>query len=182
MPSIAIIEDEKPIAQLYKMKFELEGFAVSTAQNGHDGFKLVREKSPDLVLLDLRMPHMSGDEMLAKMRATAWGADIRVVILTNLSRDEALLPCVFLGLSATSSRPITPLRKSSPSSAKSSDSPPHRLIDLVDTFCYAIDKTFGSSLCTTQRKAFLFCYILFPRKARDEVFTMSFYTLPTFTF
>lgn len=98
MPSIAIIEDEKPIAQLYKMKFELEGFAVSTAQNGHDGFKLVREKSPDLVLLDLRMPNMSGDEMLAKMRATAWGADIRVVILTNLSRDEAPAALRFLGV------------------------------------------------------------------------------------
>lgn len=98
MPSIAIIEDEKPIAQLYKMKFELEGFAVSTAQNGHDGFKLVREKSPDLVLLDLRMPHMSGDEMLAKMRATAWGADIRVVILTNRSRDEAPAALRFLGV------------------------------------------------------------------------------------
>lgn len=98
MPSIAIIEDEKPIAQLYKMKFELEGFAVSTAQNGHEGFKLVREKSPDLVLLDLRMPHMSGDEMLAKMRATDWGADIRVIILTNLSRDEAPAALRFLGV------------------------------------------------------------------------------------
>ena len=35
------------------------------------------------------MPGMSGDELLAKMRATEWGADIRVIILTNLSRDEA---------------------------------------------------------------------------------------------
>jgi len=45
------------------------------------------------------MPGMTGEEMLAKMRAHEWGADVRVVILTNLSRDEAPPSLRFLGVS-----------------------------------------------------------------------------------
>ena len=97
-PCIAIIEDELPILQLYRYKFELEGFDVHGASNGADGLKLIRKVKPDLVLLDLRMPHMSGDEMLIKLRETEWGADVRVAILTNLSRAEAPASLRFLGV------------------------------------------------------------------------------------
>lgn len=95
---IAVIEDEHPIARLYKLKFELEGFTVGVAKDGREGLQLIKASKPDLVLLDLRMPHMSGDEMLAKLRATEWGADVRVVILTNLSRAEAPASLRFLGV------------------------------------------------------------------------------------
>lgn len=98
MHSIAIIEDEIPIAQLYKLKFELEGFTVHVAHDGHQGLQLIKEIRPDLVLLDLRMPRMNGDEMLAKMRATEWGAEARVMILTNLSRQEAPSSLRFLNV------------------------------------------------------------------------------------
>lgn len=89
MPAIAIIEDEIPIAQLYKLKFEIEGFTVHVAHDGMRGLQLIKSTQPDLVLLDLRMPRMNGDEMLMNLRGTKWGADVRVVILTNLSRQEA---------------------------------------------------------------------------------------------
>lgn len=98
MPSIAIIEDEFPIARLYKLKFEMEGFMVKTAPDGANGLRLVEDLRPDLVLLDLRMPRMSGDEMLMRMRATEWGANIRVIILTNLSRQEAPASLRFLNV------------------------------------------------------------------------------------
>lgn len=97
-PLIIIVEDDLAIQQLYKLKFELEGFKVFTAANGRDGIKSIEKHRPDLVLLDLRMPHMSGDEMLARLRTQGWGADIRVVILTNLSRDEAPASLRFLGV------------------------------------------------------------------------------------
>lgn len=89
MIKIAVIEDEHVIAQMYKMKLEAAGYEVSVANNGRDGYKLIKNQQPDLVLLDLRMPEMSGDEVLEKVRQTDWGAHPRIIILTNISRDEA---------------------------------------------------------------------------------------------
>ena len=60
--------------------------------------KLIEEFSPNLILLDIRMPEMNGDEMLLKLREQDWGADIRVIILTNLSKDEAPSMLRFLGV------------------------------------------------------------------------------------
>lgn len=96
---IVIVEDELPIQRLYKTKLELEGFGVEVASTGSEGLKLIRQTTPDLVLLDLRMPGMNGDEMLVKLRQTEWGAGVRVIILTNVSRDEAPAQLRLLGVS-----------------------------------------------------------------------------------
>lgn len=88
MPKIAIIEDDQAISQMYRFKFEAEGFTVETAENGKLGLGLVAEMKPDIILLDLMMPEMTGDEMLADMRKTAWGKNIKVVILTNKGEQE----------------------------------------------------------------------------------------------
>lgn len=88
---ILIIEDEEPIQRLYKMKLTSAGYDVLVANNGVEGLKKAEQFQPDLILLDLRMPEMNGDEMLAKMRDTDWGKDIKVIILTNISKDEAPL-------------------------------------------------------------------------------------------
>ncbi len=97
MSYVVIVEDEASIRHLYETKLTREGFRVATAENAKDGYKLLKTEQPDLLLLDIRMPGMSGDELLAKMRSTEWGADIRVIILTNLSRDEAPSSLRFLG-------------------------------------------------------------------------------------
>lgn len=89
MPKIAIIEDDLAIAQMYRLKFEAEGFHVDIAENGKLGLSLCEEMKPDLVLLDLMMPEMNGDEMLEKMRATDWGKGTKVIILTNVGEQEA---------------------------------------------------------------------------------------------
>jgi DNA-binding response OmpR family regulator len=89
MPKIAIVEDDLAIAQMYRMKFEAEGFHVDNAENGKLGLALCEQLKPDLVLLDLMMPEMNGDEMLEKMRATDWGKHIKVIILTNVGEQEA---------------------------------------------------------------------------------------------
>jgi DNA-binding response OmpR family regulator len=86
---VAIIEDEPAIQRLYQTKLELEGFTVATAGNGIEGLELIQTFEPHLILLDIRMPKMNGDEMLTYVREQEWGADIRVIILTNISRDEA---------------------------------------------------------------------------------------------
>ncbi len=89
MPAkIAIIEDDPAISQMYRFKFEAEGFNVETAGNGKLGLELTEKFKPDIILLDLMMPEMNGDEMLEKMRATPWGKDIKVVVLTNKGEQE----------------------------------------------------------------------------------------------
>lgn len=86
---ICIIEDDPAIQLMYKMKLEIEGFKVGLASNGVEGLKVVKSFNPELILLDLRMPIMDGTEMLENLRATPWGSDIRVVVLTNISKSEA---------------------------------------------------------------------------------------------
>lgn len=89
MSTIIVVEDDKSIQFLYKSKLELRGFKVYTADDGEQGLHKAKVHKPDLMLVDLRMPVMSGDQMLAKLRETDWGSGIRIVVLTNISRDEA---------------------------------------------------------------------------------------------
>lgn len=86
---VAIIEDDTSIASMYRFKLEQAGYNVIMAANGRLGLEAITAKHPDLILLDLMMPEMTGDEMLAKLRETEWGSSIRVIVLTNISRDEA---------------------------------------------------------------------------------------------
>lgn len=97
---IAIVEDDQAISQMYRFKFEAEGFEVETAENGRLGLELAEKMRPDFILLDLMMPEMSGDEMLEKLRATPWGKKIRVVILTNKGEQEIPEKVRELGVSA----------------------------------------------------------------------------------
>jgi len=89
MVKIAIIEDDQAISQMYRIKFEAEGYEVETATNGKLGLELAEKMKPEIILLDLMMPEMSGDEMLTQMRKTDWGKDIKVIILTNTGEQEA---------------------------------------------------------------------------------------------
>jgi DNA-binding response OmpR family regulator len=85
---VAIIEDDQAISQMYRIKFESEGYSVETAENGKQGLELCEKMVPDIILLDLMMPEMNGDEMLTLLRKTAWGQSIKVVILTNMGEQE----------------------------------------------------------------------------------------------
>ena len=100
MKKIAIVEDDLAIAQMYRMKFEAEGYKVEIAENGKLGLILCEEMKPDVVLLDLMMPEMNGDEMLEKMRTTDWGKNVKVIILTNVGEQEAPEDLKKLGVTA----------------------------------------------------------------------------------
>lgn len=88
MTKIAIVEDDPAISQMYRIKFEAGGYTVETAENGKLGYELAQEMKPDIILLDLMMPVMTGEEMLAKLRKQQWGKKIRVIILTNRGEQE----------------------------------------------------------------------------------------------
>lgn len=86
---IAIVEDDVAIANMYRIKFETEGLEVETAENGVLGLEMIEHMRPDLVLLDLMMPEMNGDEVLQEIRKKDWGKDLTVIILTNMGKQEA---------------------------------------------------------------------------------------------
>ncbi len=88
MKKIAIIEDDQAISQMYRMKFENDGYEVETAENGKIGLELVEKMKPDIILLDIMMPEMTGDEMLKKLRDEPWGKNIKVLVLTNIGEQE----------------------------------------------------------------------------------------------
>lgn len=89
MSKIAIVEDDQAIREMYRIKFEAEGHNVVVAENGRRGLEIAEHTKPDIILLDLMMPEMTGDQMLAEMRKTDWGKNIKVVILTNVTKEEA---------------------------------------------------------------------------------------------
>jgi DNA-binding response OmpR family regulator len=97
---IAIIEDDQAISQMYRIKFEAEGYTVETAENGKLGLELIEKMRPHVVLLDLMMPVMTGEEMLAKLRSYDWGKKIKVIILTNRGEQEIPPEVKELGVTA----------------------------------------------------------------------------------
>lgn len=89
MKKIAIIEDEQAIRQMYAFKLKHSGFEVCEAEDGILGLELIEKEKPDVVLLDLLMPRMGGVDMLRELRSTEWGEKVPVLVLTNISKDEA---------------------------------------------------------------------------------------------
>lgn len=99
MSKIAIIEDEAAIRRMYALKLKFSGFEVCEAVDGKEGLSVIEQEKPDLVLLDLRMPNMAGDEMLRELRSFEWGEKIPIIILTNISKAEAPRTLWHLGVS-----------------------------------------------------------------------------------
>lgn len=100
MAKVAIIEDDQTISQMYRFKFEAEGYTVETAENGKLGLELAEDMKPDIILLDLMMPEMTGDAMLAELRKKPWGKNIKVIILTNMGEQEIPPEVKTLGVNA----------------------------------------------------------------------------------
>ncbi|MCK5588688.1 MAG: response regulator [Candidatus Pacebacteria bacterium] len=85
---ILIVEDEAPILKLMQEVLEKEGFNIITANNGERGFELAMSEKPQLIILDLMLPKLSGREVLNKLRKTEEHKDTRIFILTNISGVE----------------------------------------------------------------------------------------------
>lgn len=87
---ILIIEDEETLRDLYVQILTKEGYAVDSAQDGDEGYKLLIKNSYDLVLLDIILPKMDGLQILEKFKQEGKGVAGSVVLLTNLSQDLVL--------------------------------------------------------------------------------------------
>lgn len=83
MNKVLIIEDEAMTAKTVREALELNGMKTEVAENGEIGLKLVKEKEYDLILLDLKMPKMSGEEVLREIKKIR--PYVFVVVYTNFS-------------------------------------------------------------------------------------------------
>src|SRR5579871_6797764 len=82
---VAIVEDKVELAEIYKTKLEVDGYEVFVANDGITALYIIQKELPQLVLLDLMVPDIAGDEILKRMRASTWGKAIPVVIISNLN-------------------------------------------------------------------------------------------------
>ena len=68
--NVLFIEDDPTVAQMYKLKLELDGYQVNMAKDGEEGLKLAQELKPDIIFLDIRLPKMDGFAVLEGLRSS----------------------------------------------------------------------------------------------------------------
>lgn len=94
---VLIVEDDAFLRKILSTKFGKEGFDVVTAGDGEEALEMMRKEGPDLVLLDLVLPKMSGFEVLTDARTDKALSSIPVIVLSNLSQDEDIERVTKLG-------------------------------------------------------------------------------------
>lgn len=85
---ILLVEDDDALANVYLMRLEAEGFEVRRVANGEDALADAITFKPDLVLLDVMMPKVSGFDVLDILRNTPETANLKIIMLTALSQDS----------------------------------------------------------------------------------------------
>lgn len=88
-PKVVIVEDNPALAEIYKVRLEIFGYKVLTAADGEIALQVIQQEHPELVLMDLMIPKVAGADVLRQMRASDWGKDIKVQIISNLNEAEA---------------------------------------------------------------------------------------------
>lgn len=91
MQTILVVEDELAYLKLLREQLIKKAYKVITANDAIEGLHLATQYKPDLILLDIRMPGMNGLEMLESLRKDTYGKSARVIVLTNLEPDDAIL-------------------------------------------------------------------------------------------
>gem|GEM_PF-1792466 len=105
-PSILIIDDIETNARLLKDLLVPVGFKCRTASNGIDGLRLALEEQPDIILLDLRMPGMSGEEVLDEIRKTKSKEELPVIAITASGFHETRKEMLELGFNEFMFKPV----------------------------------------------------------------------------
>lgn len=85
---ILLVEDDMALSAVYRSRLEIEGFDVREADNGEDALSATVEYRPDLILLDVMMPKISGFDVLDILRNTPETANVRIIMLTALSQPK----------------------------------------------------------------------------------------------
>lgn len=94
---VLIVEDEQTLLKTIEFTLKDKGYEVFVAMDGEEASKLIKEKKPDIVLLDILLPKKNGLEVLQEMKDDPEVANTPVLLLTNLSDEESISQGVSLG-------------------------------------------------------------------------------------
>lgn len=86
-PKILLVEDDDDLANVYQTRLGAEGFIVKRVPNGEDALSAATDFKPDLIVLDVMMPKVSGFDVLDILRNTPATANVKIIMLTALSQD-----------------------------------------------------------------------------------------------
>ncbi len=86
---IVIVEDDAALADIYKTRLEALGYICFVAHEGIEALAIIERERPSLVLLDIMLPKLAGDQILQVMRASEWGKSIKVLVVSNLNEADA---------------------------------------------------------------------------------------------
>lgn len=95
---ILLVEDDRFLRRACEVSLKQRGFAVTTAVDGEEGLRLARSERPDLILLDMLMPKLSGLEVLKALRGDETTRALRVLVLSNSSREQDVQEVTRLGV------------------------------------------------------------------------------------
>jgi CheY-like chemotaxis protein len=107
-PLILIADDESPIVHVLSVKLEHAGFRIVTARDGREALASVRSDTPDLVIIDFQMPHLTGIEVSAAMRRIDRTRKVPVILLTAQSHALESAETEDVNIQAMISKPFSP--------------------------------------------------------------------------
>jgi CheY-like chemotaxis protein len=87
---VLFVEDDQSVAQMYKLKLELDGYDVEVAADGETALEVARRSPPDIIFLDIRLPRLDGFGVLEALRKDQRTRRVPVVILSNYSEKQLI--------------------------------------------------------------------------------------------
>jgi diguanylate cyclase (GGDEF)-like protein len=108
MPKILIADDDLEILELLKFTFENENYQVLTAVDGEEALRKSTDEKPDLVILDVNMPKLTGFEVCEKIRSNSNTCLIPVIMLTSLTKTKDRITGIKLGADEYLGKPFEP--------------------------------------------------------------------------
>ena len=95
---LLLVEDDRFLRRACEVSLKQRGFAVTSAVDGEEGLRLARSERPDLILLDMLMPKLSGLDVLKALRSDPTTRGLRVLVLSNSSREQDVQEVTRLGI------------------------------------------------------------------------------------
>jgi CheY-like chemotaxis protein len=96
--TVLIVEDDELLREVYATKLQMEGFSVDTAVDGFDALEKVKAKEPDVILLDMIMPRMTGLEFLKAYSLRANHPNVKTVVMSNKSSPHEINQAKTMGV------------------------------------------------------------------------------------